>query len=134
MKYALPRAESIAQPDFILHEERKYLLVGYCVPVGNDDKFLAVLHEKGYILTKQREGRISYHYIRVLEQLDAFGTSEVAVPMKFSQRSRKILQCPYHVVAVSPAVIVVVPKFTQSRTIRSTFLRRFVLLACEWMK
>ena len=78
--------EPIAKPYAVIHEQGEYLLVRDGILVSDDQKLLLVLHELRDILAEQRERRIGDDDVGLLQELNAFGAAEIAVPLELPDR------------------------------------------------
>lgn len=94
--------ETIAQPQFVIPDERKYLFVGYGVLVPHYHKLFIILNQLGNILTEEREWWVGNNNVGLFEQLDALGAAEVAIPF---ERSHLYFARIGHIVAIFVAIV-----------------------------
>ena len=67
---------------------------------------LVILDQLGYIFPEERERRIGDDDVRLLQKLDAFCRTEIAVALQFRQDVLTVLDEPFHVCKVCASVAV----------------------------
>jgi len=77
--------ETIAEPNLVVLDKRKYLLVRYRILRPYDDKLLAVFDELRHVFAEEGEGRVGGHHVCFFQHFHAFSRAEVAVAPELCQ-------------------------------------------------
>ncbi len=98
----------VAQPDLVVPQQRKELLVRQSILVPDDEELLFVLHQRGHVFPEQGERRVRDHYVGLLERLDALVGSEIPMAFQDGRGVGVVLEEIFDVGQVNGPVAVVV--------------------------